>query len=159
MRSSIKSLVVVVLYAVAAVSCAGADGAAGPQGPTGPQGPQGPQGPPGPTGASGPPGPVGPIGPQGPVGPAGSVNMVTRVGQVIATGRVAVPLGIPRTANVIIACYQTFSLIQPVSWVVVSDGFWTTNSPWCAMSDVGGQWEVGLHNYTVNSYYAVVAVW
>jgi hypothetical protein len=155
MQSSIRA-VAVILCAAVVFSCAGADGAAGPQGPVGPQGPQGPAGP---TGASGPPGPVGPIGPQGPAGPSGSVNMVTRVGQVVGSGRVAVPLGIPRSANVIIACYQTLSLIQPVSWLVVSDGFWTTNSPWCAMSDVGGQWEVGLHNYSLNSYYAVVAVW
>jgi hypothetical protein len=83
------------------------------------------------------------------------------VGQIPAgaTGGSVTLTGVPLTANPLVACYITNSLASPISWLLVSDGFWVNPSPWCALAQVSGTWVVNLHDFPSGWYYAVVAVW
>lgn len=138
---AIAALLVLVLLLP---SCKGADGVAGPQGA------QGLQGPPGTNGLNGLPGPAGP----------GTRIVLTGIAG--ASGTVSVNLPAAVGSNVLsppaLACYLTSSPATGV-WIVVSDGYWTVNTPWCGLTLSGATWIATMFNAPIGWTAAFVVVY
>ena len=118
--------------------CEGAAGPTGPQGPTGAQGAQGAQGDP------------------------GVVNrlMMTGVPDTDGTVEVFFPesVGTSPSQPPALDCYVSSDPSSGI-WIAVNDGYWVTDSPWCALGFASGRWGAVMVNVPIGWTAAFVVVY